>query len=195
MMTDYCFRSRIETAKAQLKKMFSVDVCQQMDVLFADVLQDLEAKLSTHSSQSVSSNNSCSLNPGSSHSDDSGIHSTTSCSSDNEQSLLIESSKDFPPLHSNDDEDAEKSNSHELSTCTAIVNIKEEKKSESLKKEERSFKKLKTESETYTASSEDSSERYLKKSRSKLNQFKVLAIDVNYVTCPIAWCDHISYRR
>ena len=36
------FRSRIESAKADLKRMFSVDVCQQMDVLFAEVLHDLE---------------------------------------------------------------------------------------------------------------------------------------------------------
>lgn len=191
MMTDYCFRSRIETAKAQLKKMFSVDVCQQMDVLFADVLHDLETKLltnSTSSSQSNSSTNCCNLIHCDEHSDDSGIHST---SSENEHSLLAENSEDFSLQHSNDEHNDEKTNSVESTTCTTVArsNISNES-------EDQSSNKLKTKSEANTSSENESdSDYYVKKNKSKHRQFTALQIDTDDVVCPIAWCDHVSYRR
>ncbi|KAH9408059.1 hypothetical protein TYRP_011715 [Tyrophagus putrescentiae] len=70
------FRSRIESAKADLKRMFSVDVCQQMDILFAEVLHDLELAAYSGGSGSsagiLSSSLSSSQEPTTSYSEDSG---------------------------------------------------------------------------------------------------------------------------
>ncbi len=158
---QHSFRSRIESAKADLKRMFSVDVCQQMDILFAEVLHDLELAAYSGGSGSsagiLSSSLSSSQEPTTSYSEDSGPTdnllstcyppSSSSPSEEHEDVLTLPSSAEAPAVKASSAEqpvlsDLPPNDEPVLENCSVVSCCSQESAEEEEEEEKKEEKRL-----------------------------------------------------
>lgn len=171
--------------------MFSVDVCQQMDVLFGEVLHDLELAYSLGSSGSSSHTSSSSSKEPPSYSEDSGVHMVTSSTSSSSSSAEHEDEV-LPPS-------SEKASSVEQPEPSDLPPAQPAPNDESALEECEVVSICSQEAEEKQESNEPASDlatlnRTLCKD-DKHQQYKTLYVESNEVVCPIAWCNHVSFKR